>query len=341
MLPEEMDAHGRRHDRWPLAGKAAIKAHRADLPVGLSLAIVDDVVVGDDATSGTASGPRSTSSGWSWPATTTSSACRTTSASPYDANGAVPPPEGAAINQMGTAVEPASLGGAVALRPRGDRRARPGHRARHVSTDDDTMRAGFIEPSLAGLLDAMDEGVPVLGYCHWTLMDNFEWIFGYGHQLGLHEVDREHVRAHTEAERRCLRRDRRGWRRPQRSPCASVIRQDDRVTPPERPGRRTLTRADLPEELTPEALRHLGFRTLRQLAQPGNGVLDAEEQRQFDVALEELKKETAALVDTSLQRSRRGGPGNLDPEMRRSYARTQQRLAEQARRAREQLSRGG
>ena len=32
-----------------LAGKAVIKAHRADLPVGLSLAIVDDVVVGDDA----------------------------------------------------------------------------------------------------------------------------------------------------------------------------------------------------------------------------------------------------------------------------------------------------
>ena len=115
----------------------------------------------------------------------------------------------------------------------------------------------------------------------------------------------------------------------------SRIRQDDRVTPPERTGRRTLTRADLPDELTPGALRHLGFRTLRQLAQPGNGVLDAEEQRQFDVALEELKKDTAALVDSSLQRSRRGGPGNLDPEMRRSYARTQQRLAEQARRARE------
>jgi hypothetical protein len=40
-------------------------------------------------------------------------------------------------------------------------------------------------------------------------------------------------------------------------------------------------------------------------------------------------------VSESLQRSRRGGPGNLDPALRRSYQRTQQRLAEQAARARE------
>jgi beta-glucosidase len=60
-----------------------------------------------------------------------------------------------------------------------------------IGTEDDTIRAAFIEPSLAGLKQAMDAGVPVLGYCHWTLMDNFEWIFGYGPKLGLHSVDRE------------------------------------------------------------------------------------------------------------------------------------------------------
>jgi hypothetical protein len=44
---------------------------------------------------------------------------------------------------------------------------------------------------------------------------------------------------------------------------------------------------------------------------------------------------TASLVNESLERARRGGPGNLDPEMRRSYQRMQKRLAEQAGRARE------
>jgi beta-glucosidase len=36
----------------------------------------------------------------------------------------------------------------------------------------------------------MAEGVPVLGYIHWTLADNFEWIFGYSQHFGLCSVDR-------------------------------------------------------------------------------------------------------------------------------------------------------
>ena len=82
-------------------------------------------------------------------------------------------------------------------------------------------------------------------------------------------------------------------------------------------------------------MRRLGFRTLRQLAQRDNGILDTEEQQQFDAALADVVRGTASLVNESAQRARRGGPGTLDPAMRRSYQRTQQRLAEQARRARE------
>ncbi len=106
------------------------------------------------------------------------------------------------------------------------------------------------------------------------------------------------------------------------------------MTSPRRPDRQPLTRSDLPAKFTPESLRHISFQTLRSLAQPGNGVLDASEQPQFNAALAELTRGTASLVDESLRRARRGGPPNLDPAMRRSYQRTQQRLAEQAEDAR-------
>ena len=91
---------------------------------------------------------------------------------------------------MGSGVEPLSLAGAVQYAYETGRV--PVLVTEHgMGTEDDSLRAGFIEPSLAGLLDVFDAGVPVLGYLHWTLMDNFEWIFGYGHQLGLHSVDRD------------------------------------------------------------------------------------------------------------------------------------------------------
>ena len=54
---------------------------------------------------------------------------------------------------------------------------------------------------------------PVLGYSHWTPMDNFEWIFGYGAQARAARGRPRDPGADAQAERRGVRRDREGARR--------------------------------------------------------------------------------------------------------------------------------
>ena len=44
---------------------------------------------------------------------------------------------------------------------------------------------------LRNLKQAMAKGVPVIGYQHWSLMDNFEWAEGYDPRFGLVYVDYE------------------------------------------------------------------------------------------------------------------------------------------------------
>lgn len=73
-------------------------------------------------------------------------------------------------------------------------------------------------------------------------------------------------------------------------------------------------------------------RTARLLANPHNGVLTPDEQQAFDRALREVLQGTADRLRRSAGRSRRPDDGTeLDPELRRSYQRTQRRLDAQAR----------
>jgi beta-galactosidase len=53
----------------------------------------------------------------------------------------------------------------------------------------DPDRADFLRSHLSAILDAVDEGVPVLGYFYWSLMDNFEWAWGYQKRFGIVRVD--------------------------------------------------------------------------------------------------------------------------------------------------------
>ena len=190
MLPEEMDAMADGMEAGHLAARAAIKARRPDLPVGMSLAIVDDVVVGGDATVRDRKRAEVYDRWLRVASDDDFVGVQNYERNYYDGAGRVPAPEGTLLNQMGSGIEPLSLAGAVRYAHAAT--GRPVFVTEHgMSTGDDSLREAFVEPSLTGLLDVIEEGIPVLGYLHWTLMDNFEWIFGYGHQLGLHEVDRE------------------------------------------------------------------------------------------------------------------------------------------------------
>lgn len=49
-----------------------------------------------------------------------------------------------------------------------------------VPTTDETFRIRYVAAHLAALDRARRRGAPVGGYFHWTLVDNYEWSFGFG-----------------------------------------------------------------------------------------------------------------------------------------------------------------
>lgn len=55
----------------------------------------------------------------------------------------------------------------------------------------DTYRADYIKGYLEQLSRAMEQGIDIRGYFHWTLIDNFEWDHGYTQKFGLYEFDRK------------------------------------------------------------------------------------------------------------------------------------------------------
>ena len=53
--------------------------------------------------------------------------------------------------------------------------------------DDD--RIDYLRRHLEAVYNAIEEGTNVIGYFVWSLMDNFEWAFGYDRRFGLTYVD--------------------------------------------------------------------------------------------------------------------------------------------------------
>ncbi|MEX1078235.1 MAG: GH1 family beta-glucosidase [Homoserinimonas sp.] len=55
----------------------------------------------------------------------------------------------------------------------------------------DAARTEFLRSHLSAIQDAIEQGTPVGGYFYWSLMDNFEWAWGYDKRFGLVRVDYE------------------------------------------------------------------------------------------------------------------------------------------------------
>ena len=54
----------------------------------------------------------------------------------------------------------------------------------------DEYRRWWLEETIVAMERALSEGVDLRGYFHWSLLDNFEWKYGWWPQFGLVHVDR-------------------------------------------------------------------------------------------------------------------------------------------------------
>ncbi len=104
--------------------------------------------------------------------------------------GSLEPADGVPCTQMGYEDYPQAIGN-VLRRVAKDFKNELLITENGIATSDDTRRCTFIKEAFAGVMQAKAEGIPVTGYCYWSLLDNFEWQAGYGKTFGLVAVDRK------------------------------------------------------------------------------------------------------------------------------------------------------
>ena len=93
-------------------------------------------------------------------------------------------------NDMGWDMQPAMIEGVV--EDLWDRYKKPILITENGLADaKDKRRTWWIKETMTALAKSSKKGVSLIGYLHWSLLDNFEWAEGYWPKFGLLEVDRK------------------------------------------------------------------------------------------------------------------------------------------------------
>lgn len=188
VLPEDLPALTANMLAAHSAARDAIKAVRADVKVGLTMAVVDDQAVGRDSLRDS----RRADAYGAWLALVRRDdyvGVQNYTRAVWTSEGKMPAPKGVPLNYTHDEVYPASLANAV----------RYVHRETNVpiivtehgvGTPDDRIRTQMIPQSLFHLRQAIADGIPIGGYVHWSLLDNYEWGGSPNAMYGLVTVDR-------------------------------------------------------------------------------------------------------------------------------------------------------
>ncbi len=116
----------------------------------------------------------------------------------FGAQGPLPYPDDAEITQMNYEFYPEALE-KIIRRVSKDFKGDLFVTENGIATADDNRRIAFIETALTGVMNCLQDGIPIKGYYYWSLMDNFEWQKGYVMTFGLIEVERATQKRHPKA----------------------------------------------------------------------------------------------------------------------------------------------
>ena len=168
-------------------GKVAMKSARPTIPVGFNLAMSDDQPAPTD--SHVAEKRADIYGPWLEAARSCDYLGVQTYSRALVGKRDLPPPQGAELTQMGYEFYPECVEGVVRYAAK-EARVPIYVTENGVATDDDTRRVEYYRRALTSLKRAIDDGVDVRGYVAWSLLDNWEWMFGYAPKFGIVAVDR-------------------------------------------------------------------------------------------------------------------------------------------------------